>query len=257
MSSALDSRFFHILFVGGQEVISPVRCAPPSPVLRPRSRISRCFCSFAAPRACLCRPLPLRPRASDIARTGKNVAPDPDLHAAAARAASRPRQRRRGRLERGRLTAALLRRRTFGQLPGRVVCVGGTPTIGCDAPVGGPATLATLAATLATLAVRWAVRRGRGRWRVGHAGAERGSPQRRACGDGVAHGRRRANAQRSAPEPRRRAALAWVDAHALYVCRLYVSSCAPVAMRRSGGSTCCVGRTTTARLLCIRSLYEC
>ena len=61
-----------------------MRCAPPSPVLRPRSRISHCFCSFAAPRASLCRPLPLRPRASDIARAGNKVAPDPDLHAARA-----------------------------------------------------------------------------------------------------------------------------------------------------------------------------
>ena len=118
--SSAWARLLDILFVGGHEAISPVRCAPPSPVLRPRSRISRCFCSFAAPRACLCRPLPLRPRASDIARTGKKVAPDPDLHAAAARAASRPRQRRRGRLGRRQL-GSLLRRPADGQLPGRVV----------------------------------------------------------------------------------------------------------------------------------------
>ena len=98
--SSAWARLLDILFVGGHEAISPVRCAPPSPVLRPRSRISHCFCSFAAPRASLCRPLPLRPRASDIARAGKKGAPDPNLHAAATRAASRPRQRRRGRLER-------------------------------------------------------------------------------------------------------------------------------------------------------------
>ena len=96
--SSAWARLLDILFVGGHEAIAPVRCAPPSPVLRPRSRISHCFCFFEAPRASLCRPLPLRPRASDIARAGKKVAPDPDLHAAAAAAASRPRQRRRGRL---------------------------------------------------------------------------------------------------------------------------------------------------------------
>ena len=103
--SSAWARLLDILFVRGQEAIPPVRCAPPSPVLRPRSRISRLFRLLAPLRACLYRPLPLRPRASDIARAGKKVAPDPDLHAAAARAASRPRQRRRGRLGRGRLIA--------------------------------------------------------------------------------------------------------------------------------------------------------
>ena len=118
--SSAWARLLDILFVGGHETISPVRCAPPSPVLRPRSRISHCFCFFEAPRASLCRPLPLRPRASDIARAGKKVAPDPDLHAAAARAASRHRQRHRGRLERGRL-GALPRWPTDGRLPGRAI----------------------------------------------------------------------------------------------------------------------------------------
>ena len=79
-----------------------------------------CSPSFALPRACLCQPLPLRPRASDGARAGEKGAPDLYLHAAAARAASRPRQRRRGRPERGRL-GALLRRPTDGRLPGRVM----------------------------------------------------------------------------------------------------------------------------------------
>ena len=101
--SSAWARLLDILFVGGHEAISPVRCAPPSPVLRPRSRISRCFCSFAPPCARLCLPLPLHARASDGARAGTKVAPDPELHAAAARAASRPRQRRRGRLGRRRL----------------------------------------------------------------------------------------------------------------------------------------------------------
>ena len=79
-----------------------------------------CSPSFALPRACLCQPLPLRPRASDGARAGEKGAPDLYLHAAAARAASRHRQRRRGRPERGRL-GALLRRPTDGRLPGRVM----------------------------------------------------------------------------------------------------------------------------------------
>ena len=90
--SSAWARLLDILFVGGQEAIPPVRCAPPSPVLRPRSRISRLFRLLAPLRACLYRPLPLRPRASDIARAGKKVAPDPDLHTAAAHTASRPRR---------------------------------------------------------------------------------------------------------------------------------------------------------------------
>jgi len=76
--------------------------------------------SLAHPRVGLCQPLPLHARASDGARAGTKGAPDPDLHAAAARAASRPRRRRRGRLERGRL-ATLPWRPTDGWLPGRVV----------------------------------------------------------------------------------------------------------------------------------------
>ena len=118
--SSAWARLLDILFVGGHEAISPVRCAPPSPVLRPRSCISRCFCSFAAPRARLCQPLPIHARASDGARAGKKGAPDPELHAAAARAAIRARQRRRGRLGRRRL-GPLLRRLTDGQLSGRVI----------------------------------------------------------------------------------------------------------------------------------------
>ena len=76
--------------------------------------------SFALPRACLCQPLPLRPRASDGARAGEKGAPDLYLHAAAARAASRARRRRRGRFER-RWLGSLPRRLTDSQLPGGVM----------------------------------------------------------------------------------------------------------------------------------------
>ena len=112
-----------ILFVGGQEAIPPVRCALPSPLFRPLSRISRLFRSFDPPRACLCQPLPLHARASDGARAGTKVAPDPDLHAGAARAASRPRQGRRGRLGRGRLRTSRGGRPMVGRL-GRAVLAG-------------------------------------------------------------------------------------------------------------------------------------
>ena len=74
--------------------------------------------SLAHLRACLCQPLPLHARASDGARAGTKGAPDLYLHAAAACAASRARQRRRGRLERPRL-GPLPRWRTDGQPPRR------------------------------------------------------------------------------------------------------------------------------------------
>ena len=210
--------------VGGQEAIPPVRCARPSPVLRPRSRISRCFCSFDPLRACLCEPLPLRARASDGARAGKKVAPNPELHAGAARAASRPRERRRGRLERRRL-AALPRRPTDGR----------PPREGCSC--GPPLRLSRVAGLLRERHERRATRRraaGRGgrrrrrrrprrerRWRhcVGTLRAERGAPQRRACGDGAPHGRRRAARARPGRAHRAgRAALARV-AEPLRGCR--------------------------------------
>ena len=63
--------------------------------------------SIAHLRACLCRPLPLHARASDVAGTEAKAVRDLELHAAAARAASGARRRRRGRLERGRLMASL------------------------------------------------------------------------------------------------------------------------------------------------------
>ena len=54
-------------------------------------------------------------------------------------------------------------------------------------------------------------------------GGREGAPQRRACGDGAALGRRRAAGAWPSREHRAaRAALARVGAHALYVCRLYV-----------------------------------
>ena len=52
-------------------------------------------------------PLLLGPRASDVARAERKGVPDLELHAAAARAASRAHQRCRGRLERGLLMASL------------------------------------------------------------------------------------------------------------------------------------------------------
>ena len=75
--------------------------APPSPPLSHLAPLSL----LSTLRARACEPLPLHARASDVARAGKKVAPDLELYAAAARAASRPRQRRRGRLGRGRLIA--------------------------------------------------------------------------------------------------------------------------------------------------------
>ena len=136
-SSSPPRTFCDILFVGGHEAIPPVRCAPPTPVLRPRFSILCRFCSITGPRMRLCRPLPLHARASDVARAEAKAVRDLELHAAAARAASRAHQRCRGRLERPRL-GALPQRPTDGRLPGRVVCVGATPpSIGCDAPVGG------------------------------------------------------------------------------------------------------------------------
>ena len=244
--SSAWARLLDILFVGGQEAIPPVRCAPPSPVLRPRSRISRCFCSFAAPRACLCRPLPLRPRASDIARAGKKVAPDPHLHAGAARAASRPRQRRRGRLGRGRLIALPRRPRRWAASGGLFLRPPASPLACGRVPTSSRclATLAATLATLATLAVRWAVR-----WAVrsmaprGACGGEGGAPQRRACGDGAAHGRGRAAGARPSRAHRAgRAALAWVAARALYVCRVFPArarcavACGGRADRRSASA---------------------
>ena len=50
--SSAWARLLDILFVRGQEAIPPVRCAPPSPVLRPRSHISRLFRLLAPLRAC-------------------------------------------------------------------------------------------------------------------------------------------------------------------------------------------------------------
>ena len=75
--------------------------APPSPPLSHLAPLSL----LSTLRARACEPLPLHARASDVARAGTKVAPDLELHAAAARASSRPRQRRRGRLGRGRLIA--------------------------------------------------------------------------------------------------------------------------------------------------------
>ena len=133
---------------------------------------------------------------------------------------------------------ALLRRPTDGRLPGRVVCVGGNPP-----PVGVPH----------PLVVQRLWRLWRRLWRCdercdgrcdagavdgaarrvwGRAGAERGAPQRRACGDGVAHGR-------SAPEPRapRRPSRARAGGCARAVCVsfcLCIFSRVPVARGRGG-----------------------
>ena len=58
-------------------------------------------------------------------------------------------------------------------------------------------------------------------------GGEGGAPQRRACGDGAAHGRGRAAGARPSRAHRAgRAALAWVAARALYVCRVFPDPCA-------------------------------
>ena len=78
---------------------------PHRPSIAPSLASRASFTPFDPPRARACEPLPLHARASDVARAGKKVAPDLELYAAAARAASRPRQRRRGRLGRGRLIA--------------------------------------------------------------------------------------------------------------------------------------------------------
>ena len=64
------------------------------------------------------------------------------------------------------------------------------------------------------------------------------------------------------PQTRRR--VICLSAHASYVCRLYFihtyvyvdCSVCPARLRRSDGSTCCVGRTTTAPRFCFRLLWE-
>ena len=135
--------------------------APPSPPLSHLAPLSL----LSTLRARACEPLPLHARASDVARAGTKVAPDLELHAAAARAAS---QRRRGRLGRGRLIALPLRlSRVAGLLRERH----------------------ERRATRRRAAGRGGRRRRRRRprrerrWR--HCGgtlrAERGAPQRRAC----------------------------------------------------------------------------
>ena len=143
---------------------------------------------------------------------------------------------RRGRLERGRL-GALPRWPTDGRLPGRVVCVGGNPP-----PVGVPHPLVAQRlwrrlwrcdGRCDAGAVDGAARRVWGRAR-----AERGAPQLRASGDGEAHSRRRAAGARPSRAHRAgRAALAWVAAHASYVCmcsyRIPLRGCGGRADRRA------------------------
>ena len=51
-SSSPPRSFCDILFVGGHEAVPPVRCAPPSPVLRPRCGILCRFGSITHPLAC-------------------------------------------------------------------------------------------------------------------------------------------------------------------------------------------------------------
>jgi hypothetical protein len=89
-------------------------------------------------------------------------------------------------------------------------------------------------------------------------GAERGAPQRRACGDGAGCGRRRAAGARPSRAQRAgRPALARVDAHARCCVLFFLSSVMRVCARRSGGSTCYVGRMTTARYFAAGMLYAC
>ena len=82
--------------------------------------------SIAHPHACLCWPLPLRARTSDAAGAEAKAVRDFELHAAAARAASRAHRRCRGRLERPWL-AALPQRPTDGRLLRRAVFASGQP----------------------------------------------------------------------------------------------------------------------------------
>ena len=151
----------------------------------------------------------------------------------------------------------LLRRRTVGQLPGRVVCV--TPS---DRKRSREQVL-PLRDLLRPTARRAAVRRADRRRRrlVARSTARRawrraGGPRGRAAAACV----RRWRGAR--PQTRRR--VICLSAHASYVCRLYFihtyvyvdCSVCPARLRRSDGSTCCVGRTTTAPRFCFRLLWE-
>ena len=82
--------------------------------------------SIAHLRARLCWPLPLRACTSDVAGAEAKAVRDLELHAAAARAASEARRRRRGRLERGQLGASLGDRLSVGCL-GRLFLVSEVP----------------------------------------------------------------------------------------------------------------------------------
>ena len=73
------------------EVMDRLR-APPWRQVSPHTLAARVpplsMTSLGHLRAGLCQPLPLHARASDGARAGKKVAPDPNLHTAAAHAAT-------------------------------------------------------------------------------------------------------------------------------------------------------------------------
>lgn len=114
------------LVVGGHRSTTRASLAAGRPARAHGTRPPTLYARDPFPRACLCRPLPLHARASDVTGADAKAVRDLELHAAAARAASRARRRRRGRFERPRL-GALPQRPTDGRLPGSVVCVGGDP----------------------------------------------------------------------------------------------------------------------------------
>ena len=86
---------------------------------------------------------------------------------------------------------------------------------------------------------------------------------RGVCRSGARAAMARGAAADAPPEPARAVRTARAElrsrgpvARALLCVVCMYFSCAWRGLRRSGGSTCCVGRTTTARLLCIRPLMS-
>ena len=216
--------FCDILFVGGHEALPPVRCAPPSPLVRPCSGISRRLCLFAGHLNALWRPLPLHPRASGRARAEQKAAAHPVPHAPPARALRRPRRRRRGRLERRRLRPLHGGRLTVGRR-GAVTCVGQLqPGVRLGALRVRHGRRATGRRAAGRRRRRWRPRRGRReprrRSRAGRAWARgRRAARWRAAGFVAARGRRRAARARPGRAHRAgRAALGWAAARAVYMC---------------------------------------